>query len=112
MKRAFAGVVALVALVALAGCSDSGVTSADAYKIGCPAVDSAIAGGSVTSKVTVAGLKKLRDSGQLGTEAQAWLVATISLLESAKPEDLPANTRKLIVDGCANHGYPLRNLTG
>ena len=27
-----------------------------------------------------------------------------------KPERIPAGARKLIVDGCAQHGYPLRNL--
>jgi hypothetical protein len=36
--------------------------------------------------------------------------ATISLLESDDPKNPPSDAKKLIIDGCANHGYPLQNL--
>ena len=68
---------ALVTALTLTSCAQTGVSAADAYKIGCPAVDSALGGGTVVNKVSVAGLKALRDSNQLGPEAQTWLVAVI-----------------------------------
>ena len=101
--------VGLAALVGLAGCSE-GVSAEDAYKIGCPAVDSAVGGGSLVNRATVAGLKQLRDSGALDAEPQRWIEATISLLESDDPSAVSAEAKKLIIDGCADNGYPLRNL--
>ena len=74
--------VVTVALVGFAGCSEDTVTAQDAYKIGCPAVDTAVAGGGLAAKAAVAGLKKLSESGQLDPEPQKWLDATISLLEA------------------------------
>jgi hypothetical protein len=105
-----AGAVVAVLLLAVAGCSQADVQPEDAYRIGCPAVDGAVASGSVAKKATVAGLKKLSASGQLDPEPQQWVDATISLLNAAKPEDIPADARALIVDGCADNGYPLQNL--
>ena len=107
--RRFAVVIAAVAF-GLASCSGSGVQAADAYKIGCPAVDSAAAGGSLVSKATVAGLKKLSASGQLDAEPQRWLDAAIGLLDSNDPGAASAETKKLIIDGCAKNGYRLQNL--
>ena len=86
------------------------VQSADLYKIGCPAVDTAAGGGTVVNKVTVAGLKKLSQSGKLDPEPQRWVDATISLLESDDPKNPPGDAKQLIIDGCAKHGYPLQNL--
>ena len=105
-----AAVVVAVLLLAVAGCAQADVKAEDAYRIGCPAVDGAVASGSVAKKATVAGLKKLSGSGQLDPEPQQWVDATISLLTAAKPEDIPTDARKLIIDGCAENGYPLRNL--
>ena len=105
-----AGTVAAVLLLAVAGCAQADIKPDDAYRIGCPAVDGAVASGSVAKKATVAGLKKLSASGKLDTEPQQWVDATISLLSSTKPEDIPAEARRLIIDGCAKNGYPLQNL--
>ena len=109
MHRIATAVVAVL-LLSVAGCAQPDVKPEDAYRIGCPAVDGAVASGSVAKKATVAGLKKLSASGQLDPEPQQWVDATISLLSAAKPEDIPADARKLIIDGCANNGYPLQNL--
>lgn len=101
---------AALALGGLAACSETGVSPADAYKIGCPALDAAAAGGSAVNSAGVTGLKVLRDSGQLGPEAQTWLEAAIAALESGRPEELPAEAKALLVDGCARNGYQLQNL--
>ena len=108
-KVAATVLVSLAALVGLAACS-SGISAEDAYKIGCPAVDSAAGGGSLVNKATVAGLKQLRDSGVLDAEPQRWLDATISLLESDDPSEVSTEAKQLIINGCADNGYPLRNL--
>ena len=99
-----------VLMLAVAGCAHADVKPKEAYRSGCPAVDGAVASGSVAKKATVGGLKKLSASGQLDREPQQWVDATISLLSAAKPEDIPADARALIVDGCAENGYPLQNL--
>ena len=101
--------VSLAALAGLTACS-SGVKAEDAYKIGCPAVDSAVEGGSLVNKATVAGLKQLRDSGVLDAEPQRWVDATVSLLESDDPSKVSTEAKNLIIKGCADNGYPLRNL--
>ena len=64
----------------------------------------------MASKATVAGLKKLRDSGTLDPEPQKWVEAVISVLDSADPKKAGEDTKNLIRDGCAKHGYPLHNL--
>jgi hypothetical protein len=109
-KVVAAAVLSLAVMAGLTSCSSSGITAEDAYKIGCPAVDSAVGGGSVVGKATVAGLKKLSESGTLDPEPQRWLDATISLLESDDPDKVSSEAKKLIIDGCAENGYPLRNL--
>jgi hypothetical protein len=103
-------VVALVALLGAASCSAADLKPQDAYKIGCPAVDATVASGSLAGKAAVAGLKQLSKSGQLDPEPQRWVDATISLLDSKDPKAAPSDTKKLIIDGCAKNGYPLRNL--
>jgi hypothetical protein len=103
--------VAAAALVGSVACSENTVTAQDAYKIGCPAVDSAVAGGGVVGKATLAGLKKLRESGQLEGEPQRWLDATISLLEAdGDPNKVSSEAKQLIIKGCADNGHPLKNL--
>jgi hypothetical protein len=110
MRKVVAAVLLGVAAVAgLTSCS-SEVTAEDVYKVGCPAVDSAVGGGSLVGKATVAGLKKLSESGTLDPEPQRWLDATISLLESDDPNQVSGEAKQLIIDGCAENGYPLRNL--
>lgn len=110
MRPITAAAVALSALIGLASCAEAGVSQADAYRIGCPAVDTAVGGGSVLGKASVTGLRKLSESGQLAPEPQRWLDATISLLESDDPQATPSEAKQLILDGCAENGYPLRNL--
>ena len=102
-------VLAFAALLGFTACA-ADVQASDIYKIGCPAVDAAAGGGTVVSKVTLAGLKKLSESGRLDPEPQRWLDATISLLESDNPKDASSDAQKLIMDGCAKNGYPLHNL--
>jgi hypothetical protein len=110
MRKALAAVLLAVAAVAgFTSCSPE-VTAEDVYQIGCPAVDSAVGGGSLVGKATVAGLKKLSESGTLDPEPQRWLDATISLLESDDPDQVSSEAKQLIIDGCAENGYPLRNL--
>jgi hypothetical protein len=103
-------VVALVALLGAASCSAADIKPQDAYKIGCPAVDATVASGSLAGKAAAAGLKQLSKSGQLDPEPQRWVDATISLLDSSDPKAAHSDTKKLIIDGCAKNGYPLRNL--
>ena len=110
MRRVVAALALVLASLGLASCSDANVSQEDAYKIGCPAVDSAVAGGSLAGKATVAGLKKLSESGRLDPEPQKWLDATISVLDSDNPRASSDSAKKLIIDGCTQHGYPLRNL--
>ena len=110
MRKVVAAVLlSVTALTGLTSCS-SGATAEDVYKIGCPAVDSAVGGGSFVNKATVAGLKKLSESGTLDPEPQKWIDATISLLESDNPDQVSSQAKQLIIDGCAENGYPLRNL--
>jgi len=109
MRRAAAALLAALVL-AVASCAEANIEPQDVYRVGCPAVDGAVAGGSVAKKATVAGLRRLSESGRLDPEPQRWLDAVISVLTSANPEDVPADARQLIIDGCAKNGYPLTNL--
>ena len=94
----------------LTACSSDSQGAEDAYKIGCPALDAAVAGGSVANQAAIKGLQAIRDSGQLDPEPQKWVDAAISALESGSTKDIPAEARQLLVDGCTKHGYKLRNL--
>jgi hypothetical protein len=105
-----AAVLAFTVGSGLTSCAQTEIQAAEIYQIGCPAVDAAVGGGSTVSKVTVAGLKKLSESGKLDPEPQRWVDATISLLESDDPKNPPSDVKKLIIDGCAKNGYPLQNL--
>ncbi len=105
-----AAVLAIAVLLASSSCAQTDLSASDIYKIGCPAVDAAAGGGSMVSKVTVVGLKKLSESGKLDPEPQRWLEAVISMLDSEDPKNAPDDVQKLIKDGCAKNGYPLQNL--
>ena len=100
----------VVTVVGLTGCTSDSQGAQDAYKIGCPALDAAMAGGSVANQAAIKGLEAIRDSGQLDPEPAKWVDAALGALRSANPDDIPAEARKLLVDGCAAHGYPLKNL--
>jgi hypothetical protein len=111
MRRAVAAsVLTLTVLLGFGSCAQANISASDIYKIGCPAVDAAAGGSSMVSKVTVAGLKKLSESGKLDPEPQRWLDAVISVLDSEDPKNAPDDVQKLIKDGCAKNGYPLQNL--
>lgn len=110
MRRKVAGVLAAASMCGLAACANSEVSSVDAYRIGCPTLDAALAGGSVANKAGVAALRKLSEQPELGAEARQWLAAAAPVLENANADDLPADTKALLVDGCADNGFPLKNL--
>jgi hypothetical protein len=98
---------AAIAALALTGCSQAGLSAADAYKVGCPALDSVAASGSAVGKVALTGLEKLRDSGQLSGETKQWVDGAIQFLQNPDKAD-PAQQQQ-IKDGCAANGYPLKN---
>ena len=101
---------ATLAVTGLTACTSDAQATEDAYKIGCPALDAAMAGGSVANQAAIKGLETIRDSGQLDPEPARWVDAAIGALQSADPADIPAEARTLLVDGCADHGYTLQNL--
>lgn len=101
---------AVTALVGLAGCSQTSVTTADAYKIGCPAVDATMASGSVANRVAVSTLREVRDRAHPSKQTKRWLNASIDLLTAENPDAISPRTKKLIIDGCKRNGYPLQNL--
>src|SRR5215210_727487 len=93
-------VVSLTAAVSLSGlvaCSDAGITEADAYQIGCPALDAVVGGGSLGSKATVATLKKIREQPKLGDQTTRWLDAAIGALETTNPNDMPADAKAMLI---------------
>ena len=108
--RRVATALLVVLVLALTSCTEANIEPQDVYRVGCPAVDGAVASGSVAKKATVAGLRRLSESGRLDPEPQLWIDAVISVLTSSNPADIPADTRQLIIDGCAKNGYPLQNL--
>ena len=99
----------LALLFGMTACSAE-IGAEDAYKVGCPAVDTAVGGSSLMNKATVAGLKQLSESGALDPEPQRWLDAVIALLESDNPNEVSSEAKQLIIKGCADNGYPLNNL--
>ena len=107
--RILVGVV-LTATLALAGCGQKEVSAADAYKAGCPAVDAAAGSAPAIRKAAAAGLKQLRDSGQLDPQPTAWVDAAVEFLESDDPSKAPSETKTKLIDGCAQAGYPLKNV--
>lgn len=102
-----------VAVAGLIACAEAGVGVGedDAYAIGCPAIDSVVGGGSAASRATVAGLERLRDATDPSPETRRWIDAAVTLLQTADPNRLPPGARALLVDGCAERGHGLRNLT-
>ncbi len=109
-RRLAVSVAAVAGLSGLVGCSGSGISETDAYKIGCPAVDAVVAGGTLGSKATVAALEKLRQQPDLGAGTTKWIDAAIGALKTTDPNDMPKGAKSVLVGGCADHGYPLRNL--
>ena len=111
IARLAVATVTLAGFVGFTACSEDTITAEDAYQIGCPAVDAAVVGGGVVGKATLTGLKKLSESGQLDAEPQKWLDATISFLEAdGDPSKVSSEAKQLIINGCADHGHPLKNL--
>ena len=100
----------VLTVAGLTGCTSDSQGAQDAYKIGCPALDTAMAGGSVANQAAIKGLEAIRDLGQLDPEPAKWVDAALGALQSANPDDIPAEARTLLVDGCADHGYTLQNL--
>jgi hypothetical protein len=101
---------ALAAAVGLAGCSQSSVTTSDAYKIGCPAIDATMATGSVANKVAISTLREVRDHGHPSQQTKRWLKASIELLTAENPDAIPPRAKKQIIQGCKRNGYTLQNL--
>lgn len=102
--------VAVLALIGIAGCSQTSLTMQDAYKVGCPAVDVASATGSVANTVAVETLEEIRDRGNPSAEAKQWLDAAIEFLDADDPNAVSEQTKKLIIQGCADNGHELQNL--
>jgi hypothetical protein len=102
--------LALVPALAVAGCSDTSLTTEDAYKIGCPAIDATAATGSVASDVAVSTLKEVRDRAHPSAETKKWLNAAIAVLTSDEPSKASRQVRQVIIQGCRRNGYPLQNL--
>jgi hypothetical protein len=105
-----ATVLAVAVLLGFSSCAETNLSTSDVYKVGCPAVDAAAGGSSAVSKVTVAGLKKVSESGRLDPEPQRWVEAVITLFDSEDPRNAPDEVQKLVIEGCAKNGYPLQNL--
>ena len=102
---------AALAATSLAACSTETQSADDVYKIGCPALDAAAAGGSTLNQAAVKALETARDSGQLDPEPTKWIDAAIGVLTTSDASDIPADAKKLLIDGCAEHGYTLQNLS-
>ncbi|WP_188894608.1 hypothetical protein [Microlunatus endophyticus] len=102
--------LAVAAIAALAGCSQTNLTTEDAYKIGCPAIDATVASGSVANEVAVTTLKEVRDRSHPSKDTKKWLDAAIALLTSDHPTHTSKQAKKLIIRGCKENGYPLQNL--
>ncbi|QDP98171.1 hypothetical protein FOE78_21735 [Microlunatus elymi] len=100
----------MAAMVGLAGCSHTSLTTEDAYKIGCPAIDATAASGSVANEVAVSTLREIRDHAHPSKQTKHWLNAAIDLLTSDHPSEASKQTKKMIIDGCKRNGYPLQNL--
>ena len=100
----------MAAMVGLTGCSHTSLTSEDAYKIGCPAIDATAASGSVANDVAVSTLREIRDHGHPSKETKRWLNAAIAVLTDKHPTKASRQTKKMIIEGCKRNGYPLQNL--
>lgn len=110
LKRAALLAAVLLAGAGLTACSTDSQSAQDAYRLGCPALDATISGSGTAKDATIKGLQMIRDSGQLDPQPQKWLETAIKGLKASSPKDLPADARKTLVSGCADHGYPLENL--
>ena len=109
-RRTAVSLAVLASLSGLTACSESDVDAADAYRVGCPALDAVLGGGGLAKKAGVAALRKLSEQPELGDEARQWLAAAAPVLNNAGADDLPASTKAVLVDGCSDNGYQLQNL--
>ena len=100
-----------LAVAGLAACSTESQSADQIFQIGCPAVDAAAAGGSTINQAAVKALEAARDSGQLDPEPAKWADAAIDVLTTPDSGNISADARKLLIDGCAKHGYTLKNLS-
>jgi hypothetical protein len=115
-RRATSRPLSRIALLLAAGLTVTGLTACstdsqaaeDAYKIGCPALDAAVAGGTVMNQAAIRGLQAIHDSGQLDPEPTRWVETAIAVLTD--PGEIPDDAKKLLIDGCTEHGYTLQNL--
>lgn len=82
-----------------------------AYKIGCPAVDAAAAGGTTLNQAAIKALETARDSGQLDPEPTKWVNTAIDVLSGSDNGKISKEAKKTLIDDCAKHGYPLKNLS-
>jgi hypothetical protein len=120
VRRVAALVAAAGLLVGLGACSadvTSGETpsvqvptSADAYRLGCAAVDAAVTGSGAAKEASIKALEMIRDSGQLDPQPTQFVKSAISALKTSSIKDLPAETRKTLISGCKQAGHPLKNL--
>ena len=66
---------------------------------------------SLLRTLALEALEAARDSGQLDPEPAKWVEAAIGVLTTPDSGDIPADAKKLLIDGCAKHGYTLQNLS-
>lgn len=86
------------------------VSDKDVYKVGCPAVDSGVAAGKVTKRVSAQTLRQVKKHGGISDAAAEWLDTAIRVLESDNPQSLPKKVLAPVVEGCKKNGFALRNL--
>jgi len=111
-KKTAVSLVAVAGLTGLVACSEStGITEEDGYRIGCPAIDAVLGGGALGSKAAVAGLEKLLDQPGLSEETRQWVDTAVAALKTTNPDEMPAGAKSVLIRGCAENGYELRNLT-
>lgn len=94
-------------MLLLSGCAQAGLSAADAYRVGCPALDAVAASGSAAGKVTQAALEGLKNTGTVTGDPAQWLDVAIKYLND--PAQVSEADKKFIKDGCAANGYTLQN---
>jgi hypothetical protein len=86
------------------------IDSADAYNVGCPAVDTALGAGYLARKAASVVLGKLAGNDNLSSDQREWLKDAKELVSASKPDDVPGSVRGRISKACKDHGHPLSNL--
>ena len=110
MRRIVLALGAVVTALTLTSCADTGVSASDAYKIGCPAVDSVLGGSTWPTTSRSPGSRRCATPGSSAPRLRAGWTRSSPRLESSDPKDMPADAKKIIVDGCEQNGYQLQNL--